>query len=203
MTDPTRDPTGPDVAHDNTRRNADPTAPERDQTPDPTRDQTDADALPIPAAAERLGLTSDAVRMRLKRGTLDGRKVNGRWVVFVPRLDTDQTPTERTSNAQAPPTERLTQHATEHPNATRELIATLQAENARLWELLNVEVEARRRADHLVAGLMERLPELPAETPERETRDAAEPLGVIVTPTPDTERIPSWRRWWQRMTGAG
>ena len=45
----------------------------------------------------------------------------------------------------------------------------LEAENAYLRQVLDAEIEARRRADHLVAALMERLPELPASVPEADT----------------------------------
>src|SRR5215208_5590762 len=132
--DRTLDPTPAAVAYDNMRPNSDPTSRTDDQTADqtpdltltPTPEQVDMDALTIPAAVERLGLTSDAIRMRLKRGSLAGRKVNGRWVVLIPRSNADPTPTERAENAQEAATERLTQretqHSTEHPTATRELI---------------------------------------------------------------------------------
>ena len=213
MTDPpsdqTNDPTPAGVEHDNTRPNADPTTAERDQTPDltlaPTPEQVALDALAIPAAAERLGLTSDAVRMRLKRGTLTGRKVEGRWVVLVPRSNANPTPTQHAENAQEATTERETQRETqqapEHPNATATLIDRLLSENAYLRATLDAEIEARRRADHLVAGLMERLPELTAgAAPERPTPEAIH-RDDITPETPETPEIPPWRRWVRRMTG--
>src|SRR5690242_6968830 len=55
----------------NERPNADPTA-------DPT-------LVPIPEAAARLGVSTDAIRMRLKRGTLAGWKLDGRWGVVLPQ----------------------------------------------------------------------------------------------------------------------
>jgi hypothetical protein len=190
------------------RPNTDPTIRTNDQTTDltltPTPEQVDMDALTIPAAAERLGLTSDAIRMRLKRGTLAGRKVEGRWVVLVPGSNADPTSTERTQNAQEAKTERLTQRETqrsaEHPDATNALIDRLLSENAYLRATLDAEIEARRRADHLVAGLMERLPELTAGgTNERPAQDAIhredEPAAA--------SEVPNWRRWLRRMTGAG
>jgi hypothetical protein len=131
------------------------------------------DALTIPVAAERLGLTSDAVRMRLKRGTLAGRKVEGRWVVLVPRANDDPTGTEREESRPETATQRPTHREGEHPNATRELIDRLLSENAYLRATLDAEIEARRRADHLVAGLMERLPELAATMEMPQEHDPA------------------------------
>jgi hypothetical protein len=160
------DPTRPIVERNNTRPNDQPNATEREPVSDltlrPTPDQVDMDALAIPVAAERLGLTTDAVRMRLKRGTLAGRKVEGRWVVLVPRANDDPTGPEREETRPEAATQRTTQREGEHPNATRELIDRLLSENAYLRATLDAEIEARRRADHLVAGLMERLPELAA-----------------------------------------
>jgi hypothetical protein len=76
----------------------------------PTRRRHDADTTtardvvsPTEAAA-RLGITPDAVRARLRRGTLAGERVDGDWRVFLPsdatpiesrhddRHDTDTTP---------------------------------------------------------------------------------------------------------------
>jgi hypothetical protein len=160
------DPTRPIVERNNIRPNDQPNVAERDPTNDltlaPQPAQVDMEALAIPVAAERLGLTTDAVRMRLKRGTLAGRKVEGRWVVLVPRANDDPTGTEREESEPGAATQRSTQREGEHPNATRELIDRLLSENAYLRATLDAEIEARRRADHLVAGRMERLPELAA-----------------------------------------
>ncbi len=41
-------------------------------------------ALPLRAAAARLGLSTDTLRKRLQRGLTPGRKVDGSWVVDVP-----------------------------------------------------------------------------------------------------------------------
>ncbi|MFQ5973650.1 MAG: hypothetical protein ACE5Q3_15085, partial [Alphaproteobacteria bacterium] len=42
-----------------------------------------APALPLKQAAERLGITPDALRMRLKRGTAKGYKAGGRLHVYI------------------------------------------------------------------------------------------------------------------------
>jgi hypothetical protein len=106
----------------------------------------------VSKAAEQLGITAEAVRMRIKRGTLRSKRQAGRvFVLLGPDRPTEYT-TERTE-----PTE----------DRTAELIATLQ-------EQLAEEREARRRADTIIAQLARanaeqartiRELEAPADTP--------------------------------------
>jgi DNA-directed RNA polymerase specialized sigma24 family protein len=46
--------------------------------------------LDIEAAAAHLGISPDAVRKRLQRGTLAGRKIRGRWLIILPDGGTGQ-----------------------------------------------------------------------------------------------------------------
>jgi hypothetical protein len=46
--------------------------------------------LDIEAAAAYLGISPDAVRKRLQRGTLAGRKIRGRWLIILPDGGTGQ-----------------------------------------------------------------------------------------------------------------
>jgi hypothetical protein len=77
------------------------------------------------------------------------------------------------------------------------LIAQLRDENAYL----------RQQLDHqtrIIAGLVQRLPELPAGSPPDavpQAREAAPPTPVVAE-TPDTT-LAAWRRWWRRVTGSG
>lgn len=50
---------------------------------DATRTPPDATALSLSDAAVRLGISPDAARKRLERGTLRGVKNHGRWVVYL------------------------------------------------------------------------------------------------------------------------
>jgi hypothetical protein len=111
--------------------------------------------LTFAEAGERLGLSPDAVRMRATRGKLATVRVDGRPYVLWPQPAPAAQPNE-------PRTERT---AFANRSAVQEaprLIETLQSEVAYLRSALDAEMEARRRADHLVAALMDRLPELPA-----------------------------------------
>ena len=106
------------------------------------------DALPIPDAAERLGLSIDAVRMRLRRGTLHGTDIDGKKHVLVARVVTDET----RRDGDATPTAQ--------PSADASMVEQLRSEVVYLRQTLDAEIEARRRADHLVAGLIDERREL-------------------------------------------
>jgi len=125
----------------------------------------------VPQAAELLGITAEAVRMRIKRGTLRSERQAGRVFVL---LGPDR-PTEHT-------TER-----TELTDARDELIAQLRAE-VEAWR------EEARRKDHLLAAALERIPAIEArESPEAPSEAAADAPGP-----PEAEET---RPWWRRVFG--
>lgn len=194
--------------------------------PRPNADQTSANVDPslepvtIAEAAARLGLSTDAVRMRVRRGTLPSAERDGHRVVLLPRSDTDQTGPGGDATV------------TEHDRTIGERAATesglvtqLRSEAAYLRQTLDAEIEARRRADHLVAGmigerrsLMNQVAALtagePIEATERrpDTDQTAANAGTQAQPQPppEPEREPpptavslgvAWRRWFRRIMG--
>jgi hypothetical protein len=118
-------------------------------------------------AAEALNLSVDALRKRVKRGTLESeRGPDGRVYVF---LDDDQE-----SGAPRSDTDRL--------------ISTLQ-------EQLALEREAHAEARRLLAAALERIPpqlEAPSETRESPETPAEE--SVEGAAPPEGGRRPWWRR---------
>ena len=69
----------------------------------------DRTGIPVATAARQLGVTPDAVRARLHRGTLLGHKVDGEWRVFLdPPADQvlSERPTERQDGRHAPTVDR-------------------------------------------------------------------------------------------------
>ena len=108
---------------------------------DPTRNQR---RLTVHDAARSLGITEDAVRMRIKRGTLSADKEGGRLYVL---LDNEPIPD---------PTGRAD-----------ELVEELRDRVRYLERQVEEERNARFRADQLLARLMERVPDL--ESPARVT----------------------------------
>jgi hypothetical protein len=150
--------------------------------------------LTFAEAGERLNISADAVRMRVHRGRLASVRVNERTFVLWPQPEQPNEPrTERTGSEQRSGVQ-----------GDARLIETLQSEVAYLRSALDTEMEARRRADHLVAGLMERLPEL-AATVEDAAQDAQR------EPTAHERREAFWhtsagppsalRGWIQRLLG--
>jgi excisionase family DNA binding protein len=132
-------------------------------------------------AAELLGISEGAVRMRVKRGTLPSTREGGRLYVL---LNTDPT------------TEQERPHDRTH-DRTSELIATLRKQ---LEEANERDRENRR----IIAALTSRIPaiEAPAETPEasetvEQEPERAESHSATVEPQKAVQRRP----WWRRMLG--
>jgi hypothetical protein len=145
----------------------------------------------VPEAAEQLGITAEAVRMRIKRGTLHSERQAGRvFVLLGPDRPTEHT-TERTE-----PTE----------DRTAELIATLQ-------EQLAEEREARRRADTIIAQLARaneeqartiRELEAPASPEAQESSEMVEEEPERAEPHSDAPGAQEAvrRSWWRRVFGS-
>ncbi len=133
--------------------------------------------LPLAEAAERLGISTAAMRKRLKRGkSIRGYQREGRWYVLIPEdagPDTD-TPTGRTRVE----------------DVLQDRIDSLERELA-----------ARRESEHelrlIIARLSERVPELTAG-PERHERAGQDesPADRRATPQGRTERV--WWKFWER-----
>jgi hypothetical protein len=74
---------------------------------------------------------------------------------------------------------------------------------------LSDRTEEIRGRDHISAGLVERVRELPAGVPDTQdavvaprSDDAAARASETYTPISDTLAL-TWRRWWRRVTGSG
>ncbi len=149
--------------------------------------------MPVPDAARALGISPEAVRNRLSRGTLRSEKVDGRVFVLIDR-------------DMARHTERSTGDT---PTDTLELVEEMRARIEDLRDQLSEEREARRRADTIImqltqanASLAARLPELAAppteETPEETQEPRHVPGGVEDGEGPQDG---SERSWWRRIFG--
>ncbi len=127
--------------------------------------------LDVNQAAEALGISTDAVRKRARRGTLDaGKNEDGSLFVWLDNGTPNGTPPGST------PTQA-------HLDSLQEQI-----------EFLRRELE---RKDHLLAAALERIPaiEAPRDEPERvETGPDTE--GAQEAAQPRSERS-----WWRRLFG--
>jgi hypothetical protein len=129
---------------------------------DPTGDRT---AYTIADAADRLGITSEAVRMRLKRATLAGEKRDGHWVVYLD-ASTEWSPTDdHTAPEQATqrPTERdPTIDPTPLVAVYETLVASQREEIAFLRRELETRTDELQRRDVLLREALGRIPQLGA-----------------------------------------
>jgi hypothetical protein len=166
--------------------------PTNDQPADahPT-DQTTDRRVTVAQAAVLLGLSEDAIRSRLKRGTLSKEK-DADGTVFVV-LDGGRP----TTNGDRPMTDQTTDQSA---------LALMQAHLDSLGEQLTYirdqldqEREANRENRRIIAGLVQRVPELEAPRNGHETA-TAEPDREEHRPATNgaqegTERRSWWRRW--------
>lgn len=140
-------------------------------------------------ASEELGVSVEAVRKRVKRGSLRSDKdPDGRVYVY---LDAGG--------------------AAYHPQAEvegSELVEELRRQNAYLREQLDIRTEELREHRRLLAGLIERVPELeaprePPEAPEpvQEGPGGAEPRSSTAGAQEGVQRPQERLSWWRRMFG--
>jgi predicted nucleic acid-binding Zn-ribbon protein len=120
----------------------------------------------VAEAADALGITVDAVRSRLKRGTIDHERKGGRVYVL---LGADEA---RPGHNQD--TDQVSdQGARESEDRTAELITTLR-------EQLQAERQAHAEARRLLAAALERIPpQLEAPSEVRESDVSPEPTGEL------------------------
>ncbi len=171
-----------------------PMPPRSERTHDSTTDQDPnerpTNRLIVADAARLLGLSAEAVRRRIKRGTLASEKVDGTVYVI---LDADPT------QSNADPTNNQTTEPTTEKTA---MVEVLSEHVAYLREQLDQEREANRENRRIIAGLVQRVPEIEA-TPG--PRDASEPgpdlsPGLVEDPQGDNAGPEAGvsRPWWRR-----
>ena len=183
------------------------THPTPDAVPDAVPDSPLG--LGISEAARVLGVSREAVRQRIRRGTIPATKVDGNWYVQINRPDT------AAGTATAPPHGTPTPTATDAATGTspgtangyadhdsrlavaeaevrrlEELARVVQTENARLWAEMETRTEELRRKDHIIAVLAQRQMTLPLVSAEPTT-----PGDPLATTTPSPRR--AWWQWWR------
>ena len=143
----------------------------------------DQDRKTVPETADLLGITVDAVRKRIHRGTLTSEKAaDGRvYVLLDVDLDTD-TP------------------RSEYDALKDELIEDLRDRVRRLEGDLDTRTAEILRRDQIIAALTERIPELlaPTHQPPQQAQDGDEP--PVRGPAPQERQTATQRlSWWRRM----
>ena len=140
-------------------------------------------------AADALEVTVDAIRSRVKRGTIAHERKGGR--VYVLLGDDESRPGYDQHTDQV-----NDQGARESEDRTAELIATLR-------EQLQAERQAHAEARRIIAGLVERIPaiEAPQEASEASETVEEEPERVEPRPAKVESQEGTRRPWWRRVLG--
>ena len=139
----------------------------------------------VKEAAKALGTTVDAVRGRIRRGTLDNVKLDG--VVYV-LLDATDRERQREQLETDPGGVR-------QPNADQsELVGELRDQ----IDWLRREVE---RKDTIIMSLTQSVPELEAPVEPRDTSATASPRSDEGTAPEHSQEQTERRSWWRRFFG--
>ncbi len=163
--------------------------------PDATRQDATVGVI---EAARMLGVSTDAIRARLRRGTLHGEKVAGEWQVLIPTTErprqdataSQQDPTVATGDRQdgqqeadRTPTVDLSPLADLIERQARELAALREA--AAIWQIRARQAEDTLR--ELAAG--------PVVTDTQPDPAPDTPGSPQTSETGPTRRRSWWRRW--------
>ncbi len=147
------------------------------------RPQDSLDRVTVAEAANRLGLTQDAVRKRVARGTIRHDKdQDGRIYVYVSPSDTSSK-TDQDNVQDEPERDRY--------------IASLEDQIS----FLRRELE---RKDAILLRMAERIPELePVQEPQNQAESAGSRSDRVETPEePSKAQKPTERPpWWRRVFG--
>jgi excisionase family DNA binding protein len=140
------------------------------------------DRVTVQEAAQRLGISQDAVRQRIRRGSMRHDKDDkGRVYVYLNPTDTRPTPVHDAPRDTVYDASRSNELVTE----LRNRIQFLET------ELMDRKEESRRK-DHIIAALTQRIPELePPSEPREYSERPAEHVDRGTTSTTESRR-PRW-----------
>ncbi len=138
-------------------------------------------------AAEILGISTEAIRQRIRRGSLPSEKAeDGRVYVH---LDASQ---QRTDDVR-----------TDERTLSAAHLDSLQDQITYLRQQLEQANERDREQRRIIAALTQRIPELPSNTPPEATErptETSESSGKGTAP-PAPQTATQRRSWWQRIFG--
>ena len=148
-------------------------------------------ALTVAEAATALGITQDAVRKRIRRGTIQSEKdESGRIYVYVPASET---------------VHKTDQDTSQPPSDSAALISAKDETIAALRDQLEAERQAHAEARRLLMAALERIPpQLEAPQEARESPETVEEEPERAEPRPDASgaQESARRPWWQRWFGS-
>ena len=139
----------------------------------------------VAEAAEILGISAEAVRGRIRRGTLPVEREGGTVYVLLDRTTEGRTTDDQSRTTDDRPTDR-----------TDALIAELQ-DRVRSLE------EANRENRRIIVALTSRIPAIEAPQEASEAAETVEEEPERAEPRPDAPRAQEGvqRPWWRRVFG--
>ena len=148
--------------------------------------------LTVHQAAKVLGITPEAVRSRIQRGTLAKEKGDD-GTVYV-RLNDDQLRTNADKQTDQ------SAYIGDQTDDQSQLVEHMASEIEHLREMLALRDEEIRRRDHLLAAALERIPAIESPDTPSEPRESSETSSQEPhsTHTPPEPQEPSQRRSWWR-----
>ena len=166
---------------------------------------TRLEQVDIATAAARLGMSLDGVRKRIKRGQLQGGKVDKRWYVVLPVEQTTSTGSldgldkpPRQLDRQVDTAERTRDSAEDSASQNvQKLAAILEEEIVFLRRELEARTEELRRKDHIIAALTQRLAPLPSMAQAGEMGNHPAPSENGADSGSQKVSKVSSRAWWQ------
>lgn len=156
--------------------------------------------LTVPEAAQRLGISENALRKRVQRDTVIwDRDDDGRVFVYLPPTGTGQD----TDQADDQATDYADDQATDQAAAPVELVESLQEQVGYLRGTLETRDKELAEMRRLLAGALERIPaiEPPPDTPpepRESTVTSSDKQGSTVHPEDGEAQK---RSWWKRFFG--
>jgi excisionase family DNA binding protein len=138
-------------------------------------------------AAEALGVTVDAIRKRIQRGTIaHKRDGNGRVYVLLDKVSTLRDRDKDT-----------------YQTSQYDLVESLRDQIVYLRNELRTRSEELRRKDHIIAALTDRISELEAPQGATERRQTASVSSEGAEPTQEGTgaQKSAQRPWWRRVLG--
>jgi hypothetical protein len=141
----------------------------------------------VSEAAEILGISAEAVRGRIRRGTLPVEREGGRVYVLLEKAPEDRTTADQSRTTADQPDDR-----------TDALIAELQ-DRVRSLE------EANRENRRIIAALTSRIPAIEAPSEARESPETVEEEHDRAESRPDAPGSQEGvqRPWWRTVFGRG
>jgi len=134
-------------------------------------------------AAQRLGLSEGAVRQRIRRKTLDARRINGRTYVVLPPSPNGFNTHHEPSVTDVPPS--VTLRPEQQLEMIRDtLLVPLITEHRQAHETIAEQAKTIGRLEERVDTLQAKL-------------DAVEAIPLEAPAAPETPQIELERPWWQ------